>query len=32
MPKERNALKHPHGRRHSEVVKKFATSLFSMLV
>ena len=25
---ERNALKHPHGRRHSEVVKKFATSLF----
>ena len=25
---ERNALKHPHGRRHSEVVKKFAMSLF----
>lgn len=25
---EKNALRHPHGRRHSEVVKKFATSLF----
>ena len=25
---EKNALKQPHGRRHSEVVRKFATSLF----
>ena len=25
---ERNALKHLHGRRHNEVVEKFATSLF----
>ena len=25
---EKNALKHPHGKRHSEVVKKFSTSFF----
>ena len=25
---ENNVLRHPHGRRHSEVIKKFATSLF----